>query len=383
MATQSKFERETKKCPAATASHIAVILHDFSAGGSERIAIRLANEWARRGRQVTLLCGTEEGAVRPLVAAGVAIQACSPITPRGLWSRIQLGWRLAKLVRSYQPDIVFAPGNFHMIVLAILGRMPFARRPAFVCKISNPMDQGGIGAALKPVLAAIIRYTITPIDALVAMSASLRAEAKPYTGATPVEQIEEPILGDREIPLAKRDEKTDAPLIVCVGRLEPQKDFLTAVRAFGKLNPGLGARLVIVGEGAQRARLEAEIAKLRLSDRVTLAGYVSNARVFLDQADLLLMTSRFEGYPAVLIEALAAGLAIVSTRCSPAIDEILFSPELGSVTQSREPAAIADAIEAQLAKPRPRPETSTELIARHRLGPCATAYLQLFDRLAA
>lgn len=365
------------------ASHIAVILHDFSSGGSERIAIRLANEWARLGRRVTLLCGTEEGAARPLVAAGVAIRACSPVTRRSPWSRLLLGWRLATLVRSHQPDIVFAPGNFHMIVLSVLGRMPFARRPAFVCKISNPMDQRGDRKVLKPMLAAIIRRAVAPIDMLVAMSASLKAEARPYTGATPIEKIEEPILGDREVPIARPEHDRLGPLIVCVGRLEPQKDFLTAIRAFAQLNPSLEARLVILGEGSQRARLEAEIVELDLSNCVMLAGYVSNTRAYLDQAHLLLMTSRFEGYPAVLIEALAAGLAIVATPCSPAIGEIIFSPELGIVTRSRDPSAIADAIKAQLAKPRPSLETSAALVARHRLGPSAAAYLQLFDRLAA
>lgn len=383
MAIVSVSNREANTRPITTASHIAVILHDFSSGGSERIAIRLANEWARLGRRVTLLCGTEEGAARPLVAPGVAIRACSPVTRRSPWSRLLLGWRLATLVRSQQPDIVFAPGNFHMIVLAVLGRMPFARRPTFVCKISNPMGQGDSLTILKPMLAAIIRQAVAPIDMLVAMSASLKAEAQPYTGTTPVEEIEEPILGDREIPNALPDGDRLGPFLVCVGRLEPQKDFLTAIRAFAQFDPSLGARLVILGEGSQRARLEAEIVRLGLGHCVTLAGYVSNTRTYLDQADLLLMTSRFEGYPAVLIEALAAGLAVVATPCSPAIGEIIFSPELGIVTRSRDPSAIADAIAAQIAKPKPSRETSAALIARHRLGPSAAAYLKLFDRLAA
>ncbi len=61
---------------------IAVILHDFSTGGSERIAIRLANRWAENGRQVRLICGTEMGAARALVGPGVVVETCAPETRR-------------------------------------------------------------------------------------------------------------------------------------------------------------------------------------------------------------------------------------------------------------------------------------------------------------
>lgn len=365
------------------AKHIAIILHDFSSGGSERIAIRLANEWAARGRRVMMLCGTEEGAVRQLVAPEIEVQGCTPVTRRSPWSRLQLGWRLAALVRKHKPDIVFAPGNFHMIVLAVLGRMPIAPRPAFVCKISNPFGRSGGRNAFNKALAAVVRHALAPIDMLIAMSSSLKNEALAYAGTTPVAQIEEPVLGDSEVVVARRCDGRAGPLILCIGRLEPQKDFLTAIRAFAQLDPALDARLVILGEGAQRSRLEAEIVRLGLGHSVSLPGYVTDTQPFFARADLLLMTSRFEGYPAVLIEALAAGLAIVTTPCSPAIGEIVTTPELGIVTDSHEPSRLAEAIATQLAQPKPRPETSASLIARHRIGPSATAYLELFDRVAA
>lgn len=120
------------------AQHIAIILHDFSTGGSERIAIRLANRWAEMGRRVTIICGTEKGAARALVGAGVAVRSCSPETVRSPWSRAQLGWRMARLVRAERPDIIFSPGNFHLIILAFLARQRFPKRPVFVSKLSNP-----------------------------------------------------------------------------------------------------------------------------------------------------------------------------------------------------------------------------------------------------
>src|SRR3546814_762086 len=127
------------------ARHIAIILHDFSTGGSERIAIRLANRWVQMGRRVSLYCGTEQGQARALVGPGVAVRCCSPVTIRSPLSRISLGWRMARLVRQDAPDIVFSPGNFHLVILVILARLPYAKRPAFVSKLSNPMRRTAIG----------------------------------------------------------------------------------------------------------------------------------------------------------------------------------------------------------------------------------------------
>jgi glycosyltransferase involved in cell wall biosynthesis len=365
-----------------SAHHIAIILHDFSSGGSERIAIRLANEWASQGRRVTLLCGTEQGAVRSLVARGVAVEACSPETPRSPWSRLQLGWRLATLVRKHQPDIVFAPGNFHMIVLAVLGRMHFETRPRFVCKISNPMQRAGKRSIIDDFLTRIIRFATAPIDTLIAMSPSLQAEAEPVVGAKPIAHITEPVLDNQDGSIMRAMTSRRTQHIICIGRLEPQKDFLAALRAFALLDPALRARLTILGEGFQRARLEEEIAHLGICSRVEMPGFVVDTKPWLARSDLFLMTSRYEGYPAVLIEAIAAGLPIVTTACSKAISEIVASPELGTITLSRDPGAIADAIAFQFAQPKPGIDAIAAVTARHRIGASASAYLALFDQVA-
>jgi glycosyltransferase involved in cell wall biosynthesis len=365
------------------ADHIAIILHDFSSGGSERIAIRLANTWSARGRRVTLLCGTEEGAVRNLVAPEIVVEACTPETRRSPWSRLQLGWRLAKLVRKHRPDVVFAPGNFHMVVMAVLGRMDFESRPAFVCKISNPMQRAGGRTMIDDFLVRIIRRATAPIDTLIAMSPLLFAEAEAVVGARRMTCIDEPVL-DNQHGFTKR-ERTNRRIqhIICIGRLEPQKDFLTALRAFALLDPASGVRLTILGEGVQRARLQDEITLLGIGDRVEMPGFVADTKPWLARSDLFLMTSRYEGYPAVLIEAMAAGLPIVTTACSAAIQEIVASTELGAIIPSRTPAAIAQAIGFQLAQAKPGADVIASITARHRIAVGANAYLELFDRIAA
>jgi len=365
------------------ARHIAIILHDFSTGGSERIAIRLANRWAEMGRRVTIICGTEKGAARALVGAGVAVRPCSPETIRSPWSRAQLGWRMARLVRAEAPDIIFSPGNFHLIILAFLARQRFAKRPVFVSKLSNPIRRGGFRRLVSGLADAAIRLAAASTDVLVAMSPSLLAEARSVFPRHRLAEIAEPILEDQLMEPHSRASYEPAPLILCAARLAPQKDLLTAIRAFAELPPALKARLLILGEGPLRGRLEREAQVLGVASRVQMPGHVPDITPYLAKAHLYLMSSHYEGYPAVLVEAIAAGVPIVTTDCSLALPEIFRSPELGAVVRQRQPEAIAAAIVARLRRSPPSPGAAREVTDRHRLGASAADYLALFDRLAA
>jgi glycosyltransferase involved in cell wall biosynthesis len=365
------------------ASHIVLIQHDFSTGGSERIAIRLANQWASMGRRVTLICGTEQGPARALVGDGVAVVPCPTETMRSPWSRLQLGWRMASMMRDLAPDIVFSPGNFHLMILAVLGRRPSARRPVFVSKLSNSIRSSGFGRLLNPIADAFIRFAVRPVDVLVAMSPALEREAHAVFGLKQIAEIAEPVLEDDDQQSHCRGQRGQAPFILCAGRLAPQKDFLTAIRAFALVAAQSNLHLLILGEGPHRTKLEREAQRLGIADRVAMPGHVRGIGDYLAQADLFLMTSQYEGYPAVLIEAMAAGLPIVTTDCSLAIREIITCPQLGQVVPSRDPAAIAAAILAQLALPMPSAASSQAIVDGHRIGASAAAYLDLFDRVAA
>ena len=137
--------------------------------------------------------------------------------------------------------------------------------------------------------------------------------------------------------------------------MAPQKDLLTAIRAFAELPSALRARLLILGEGPLRGRLEREAQRLGVAARVEMPGHVPDIAPYLARADLYLMSSHYEGYPAVLVEAIAAGVPIVTTDCSLALPEIFPSPELGSIVRQRQPEAIAAAIVAQLRRSPPSP----------------------------
>lgn len=364
------------------ARHIAIILHDFSTGGSERIAIRLANRWVQMGRRVSLYCGTEQGPARALVGARVAVRCCSPVTVRSPLSRIGLGWRMARLVRQDAPDIVFSPGNFHLLILVFLARLPYTKRPAFVSKLSNPLRHAAVRQGRRRLIDAIMRLATAPVDMLVAMSPALRAEAQSVFPASRLAQIAEPILDTGRSVRPEQSGSREAPLILCAGRLAPQKDPLTAVRAFAQLPPALGARLLWLGEGPLRRQLVQEISRLGIGDRVAMPGHVPDIAPYLARADLFLLTSRYEGYPAVLVESIAARVPVVTTDCTVALREILSSPDLGTIAPGRDPAMLATAIAAQLDRPPPSLKSVQRATEHHGLDASAISYLALFDRIA-
>ena len=371
-------EPDTKAAPRA--SRIAIVLHDFSGGGSERVAIRLANAWARRGRRVTILCGTETGPVRALVGPQVAVLSLCPELERGPCSRIRLGQALASHVRTTAPDLIFGPGNYHLLILCALEGVLPRDRPLIACKLSNPLVRAGRGLFARRFFTMGVRMTTGAVDLVVAMSESLRREAQRVLRRDDVCCVPEPNLDDDWRALAPL---AGAGAILCIGRLVPQKRFDLALRAFALLPAASGARLTILGAGPEKAKLIEMAARLGVSDRVALVGHVPNPAPYLAAASLLLCSSRYEGYPAVFVEALAAGVPIVTTDCSPTVPEIMTHPSFGTVTAAT-PAALAAGMARQLARrDRPEPDAVACLAERHRLGPVADAWLALFDRAVA
>jgi len=121
---------------------------------------------------------------------------------------------------------------------------------------------------------------------------------------------------------------------------------------------------------------------MNLRDRVHLVGHVREIEPYLARADALLITSRYEGGPAVAVEALAAGLPVVSTDCSHLLRDLLTSAQAGRLVASRKPADLAAALEEVCAQPR-APDALAALAAPFEPQACAQAYLAWFDSLVA
>ncbi|TXC71930.1 glycosyltransferase [Sphingomonas ginsenosidivorax] len=352
---------------------ILVVLHDFALGGTERVAVRLAAAMAGQGASVTIFAGSGSGPLRALAGSQVEIVVADPPIPRARGSRRRLALATRTFVDRRRFDGVYAPGNFHWPVAAALG----GRGIAVLAQVSAALDKPQRGRWRQWAFETRMRYLLRRADAVVALSDVARDQANRILRRDVASVIALPALDDAVAPPLPVPD-TRPPVVLAAGRLVPEKGFARLIAAFATL-PEDAARLVIVGDGPQADTLRRQSETLGLADRVTLAGYVPDIRPALDAARLLVLSSDFEGFPAVLVEALAAGRPVVATDCTPATR--LLADGAGIVVPLGDTAALSHAIATMLAQPAPDPARLAASVAQHRIGAVAAAYLALFDRL--
>ncbi len=359
--------------------HILIPIHDFSAGGTELVAFRLARSWLAAGRRVSILAGASNGPLRPRVPEGVEIHVLDPEHPRSALSQLSLGRRMAPTVRAIGPDAVFIPGNFHFMVAAAFKRsLP---RAVIVAKASNPLASDN--PWLLPVNRVLVNFALRGVDRVVAMADALVPAIGRFVDRERLAVIADPFLDDGTDIIERSGSWQSPPRLLTVARLEPQKDPALAIDVVAALHAlGCHARLTIIGGGYMQATLQAQINRLGLTEVIELAGYVADPAPYYAAADMLLMTSRFEGVPAVIGEALVRGLPFVATDCSPWLEELGHKHRaLGTVSATRDAGTLAAAVLAQLAQARPTAAQVDAAVAPHRARAAANAYLALFDCL--
>lgn len=361
--------------PANDLPSIGIVLHDFALGGTERIAVRLASAWAAAGASVTIACGADAGPMHALLDPAVRVIAADPPIARGRGSVRALGKAAARIFARAPVDVCFVPGNFHWPAAPALAAM--ATPPAIVAQVSAALAKPQRQRWKQPLFEARMAWLLRRVAAIVTLSQPAAEQAARIVRRPPVRTIPLPALPDDPPP--PRPIPTGSRTLVAVGRLVPEKGFDLLIEALAGVAE---AELVILGEGPDRARLEGLVAGHGLHDRVRLPGYAADTRPLLDAARLCVLSSRFEGYPAVLIEALAAGRPVVATDCTPAVHELLGDPAVGRAVPIDDAAAMTAAIAAMLGQPAPDPQALAARVARHRIGPVARAYLDLFAEVA-
>jgi glycosyltransferase involved in cell wall biosynthesis len=171
------------------------------------------------------------------------------------------------------------------------------------------------------------------------------------------------------------------PVIMGAGRLTRAKDFPTLIRAFAEIRQHREARLMILGEGEERAGLTQLARELGLADDVALPGFTENAMSHMARAAVFVLSSAWEGLPTVLIEALAAGARVVSTDCPSGPREILQEGRLGALVPVGDAHALAEAVLEALERPStPVPPSA---LAPFTKDTAVDHYLQVIDDAVA
>lgn len=269
-------------------------------------------------------------------------------------------WALTRYIRQNRPDAVISFLNYPNISLLLAAQLCRARS-RIVVSVRNTIsaaaeasDSSWVGSV--PLL---MRRFFRLADAVVAPSKGVADDVARITGLPEdrIRVIYNPVFRPEIADLAAQPAEHpwlangNLPVILGVGKLKPQKDFETLLRAFKRIRTARAARLIILGEGGERAALLALAQTLGIGDDVDLPGYVQNPYPYFARASVFVLTSRWEGLPNVLIEAMACGCPVVSTDCPSGPDEILAGGTLGKLVPVGAEEALAAAVEATLRKP--------------------------------
>jgi len=311
-------------------------------GGAERVWARLASAFAARGDSVTFVVDFEATQSAPFLSRDVALE----VLPHG---HFQSTRALGRLIAARRPDATLsalAVANLkHAIAVTLAGRRDRAILAYHGFSESEPQLLSHIGYRLTPLLTRACAATV-------AVSASLRHDliARYVVPERRIRTIYNPAApAPFPEPLSAGALAARPKTIVALGRLVPDKDFITLLRAFARLDDR-EARLVILGEGPERGRLEAEAWSLGVASRVDLPGFEADVAARLDAARALALSSRHEAFGLACVEALAHGLPVIATDCGgPA--EILVAPAHGSLVPVGDVEALARALRAALADP--------------------------------
>lgn len=322
-------------------THIALVLPDLRAGGTERLTIDLARSFHDRGAKVDLVLLQQQGEFLAMVPDEVRV---IPLDVERLRCAVL---PLRRYIQQEEPDAMLA-AMWPLTSIAILAATGVRKRPRVVVSDHSPLRiQYGNDWKSWLGLYASIRITYPAADAIVAVSRGLAAEvaATANLSSNRATTIYNPI----PPPLKSEPGAADwgpctGTRILSVGSLKPVKNFPLLLRAFAPLAHNGEAVLAIVGTGAMEAELRALAAELHLGERLRMPGYTATPGDWYSSADLFALASDYEGFGNVLVEALHCGLPIVSTDCPYGPSEILERGRWGQLVARGDQAALTAAL---------------------------------------
>lgn len=329
----------------------AIFAPNMVGGGAERAALQLAAGLAGRGYPTDLVLAAATGPRMVEVADSVNVV---DLDARRVLSSIPA---LVRYLRETRPDAMVSVLDHANVVALWARRLAGHPKRLAVVEQNNLTSAAGHGKSRRDrLMPRVINLFYPWADAVVAVSAGVLDDLKNHATSVQPDRfrvIYNPIV--TEDIADKAAEPLDHPwfdggdsVFVAAGRLRPQKDFPTLIRALSRVRAKRPARLVILGDGPDRADLEALINELGLQDDVELYGYTPNPYAFFSRAAAFVLSSRWEGLPTVLIEALSCGAPVIATDCPNGPKEILADGRYGRLLPMGDVEALASAMEAAL-----------------------------------
>lgn len=301
---------------------LVLVISSLGGGGAERVMTLLANAWVERGDEVTLITLASDRMDRyPLdpavrrIALDVAGNSAHVLAAIG--HNIVRIRALRRAIAASRPDAVIsfiAESNVRVLIAAAGLRVPviISERTAL-----NGHHMRGVWRTLR-------RWSYPRASAIVAQTRRCAAELEALARRQ-VDVIANPVsIEPGRDDDATAGNATAGRTLLAVGRLSPEKGFDLLIEAFAQVAPRHPDwDLVILGEGPLRAELERKVAEHELGRRIAMPGFDAHIRRAMRRADLFVLSSRYEGFPNALLEAMTEGLACVSFDCDAGPRELI------------------------------------------------------------
>ncbi len=360
--------------------HLAIFLPNFKTGGVERMIVNLARGITTLGNPVDLVVRNARSSYLIDLPPSLKLVELDTIHPDVITAA-------SIYLKDSRPRAILVSKEKNCVI-AIKARERSRIESRIVMRvpvhITERLRQQKIGPLKKWKKRRKSRNIYKQADSLIAVSSGVASDISNITG-TPLEKIHtipNPVVTpDMEALAGKSIEHDwftpkDKPVLVGLGRLDHQKNFEALIRSVGKVREQIDCRLLILGEGRWRPRLERLIKALGMTASVQLPGFVENPYPYLARADLFVLSSLWEGSPNALSEALALGVPVVSTDCESGPREVLQNGKYGPLVSVGDTNAMASAIIETLSDP-PTAEFLKSAVNEYNVDDAAKSYLKV------
>jgi len=344
---------------------IALILPDLGPSGTRRSLLTLAKGLCIKGCLVDLVVSDGKGVFRDQIPDGVNLVdfQLGKVTHSSLTRKLVTIIPLIQYLKAYRPDVVYPVFDYFEIIIASAARLvsfPLKKPPTVVYGIHSDITFLGDFDPFKRFLLILLKKSILrAADAIFAVSKGTADSWARYFGIADrrIKVIYNPVDIENIQKLANYEscshyfDSFKIPVIMSMGRLSKEKDFSTLIRAFSIVIEKREARLIILGDGKERPKLQKLVDELHLDRFVSMPGFIQNPFPYLKRATVFVVSSLYEGFSNALVEAMALGVPIVSTDCPYGPREILDNGKFGTLVQPGDYKALAEAILFMLTHP--------------------------------
>lgn len=342
---------------------IAIYIDLLQGYGADKTLLKIAEGLAQRGLTVDLVTAQKAEPINFIINPSVNLIDLAS----SRFNVIKNVIGLTRYLIQKRPTILFSSIHFNNItsVWAITLAKLVGVKTKLVVRQANRLESQlkgypfPIGILMYPLIAMAYKKA----DLIITPSKGLMSDLTEFMKAeeSKIQLIYNPTVTTDIYEKAQQPtnhpwlEQKSCPIVIGAGRLKPQKDFVTLIKAFARVKCNFpDAKLIILGEGVQRQELEILATKLGIKQDVDLVGFQENPYAFIAKADVFVLSSIYEGLPNILIEALALKKKIVATNCHSGPAEILKFGQYGRLLPIQSPILLETAISQALEE---QPET--------------------------